>query len=69
MSALIDLFAQGGRFTIAGAPEGRDALALAALIADAPEADLIFVARDDARMAAMAEAGVAVTSSEKFPAS
>jgi transcription-repair coupling factor (superfamily II helicase) len=56
LSALGQLFARGGRFTVGGAPEGRDALALAALMSDASDSDMIFIARDDARMAAMAEA-------------
>ena len=39
-----------GRVTIAGAPEGRDALAIAELHAAAPGRDIVFVARDDARL-------------------
>ncbi len=56
MTTLSDLFGSPGRFTIAGAPDGRDALALAALFADGPRRDLIYIARDDARMAAMRDA-------------
>lgn len=46
--------ARQGRITIAGAPEGHDALALARLAAIRGE--VLHVARDDARMARMAEA-------------
>jgi len=45
-----------GTITLAGAPEGRDALLLAEMAALAPGRDLLHVARDDGRMARMAEA-------------
>jgi transcription-repair coupling factor (superfamily II helicase) len=45
-----------GRVTINGAPEGRDALALADLLATTSDVDFIFVARDDTRLDAMASA-------------
>jgi transcription-repair coupling factor (superfamily II helicase) len=43
-----------GRTTVAGAPEGVDALALAALAEG--HGDVLHLARDDARMSRMAEA-------------
>jgi transcription-repair coupling factor (superfamily II helicase) len=45
-----------GRTTLAGAPEGVDALLLAELAQDGPPRSLLHVARDDARMGRMAEA-------------
>ncbi|RAU22722.1 transcription-repair coupling factor [Paramagnetospirillum kuznetsovii] len=48
------LLSQPGRITVAGSPEGRDALLAADLARES--GDLLFVARDDGRMARMAEA-------------
>jgi len=45
-----------GRITIAGAPEGVDALVLAELAGNGAARDILHVARDDARMSRMAEA-------------
>ncbi|HEX9648737.1 MAG TPA: transcription-repair coupling factor, partial [Alphaproteobacteria bacterium] len=56
MRGLAELIAAPGRATVAGAPEGRDVLALADLRRAAPERDLMFIARDDARMSAVADA-------------
>jgi transcription-repair coupling factor (superfamily II helicase) len=45
-----------GRVTLAGAPEGFDALVLAACLRQASGRDVLHVARDDARLARLAEA-------------
>ncbi len=50
MRALSELLREPGWLTISGAPEGRAALALADIRAGAPELDVLFVARDDARL-------------------
>ncbi|KIL98872.1 Transcription-repair coupling factor [Paramagnetospirillum magnetotacticum MS-1] len=57
MKNLDSLISQAGRRKVAGAPEGRDALLLAELAA-CPEAEggILHVARDEGRMARMAEA-------------
>ncbi|MEE1544105.1 MAG: hypothetical protein V1267_05705, partial [Alphaproteobacteria bacterium] len=55
MHNLTDLLAKPGRVVLSGAPDGRDALALADLCADA-DLDILYVARDDSHLAAMAEA-------------
>jgi len=44
-----------GRVALAGVPEGYDALALAGLAHANPERDFLFVARDDGRLARMAD--------------
>ncbi|OAN43942.1 transcription-repair coupling factor [Paramagnetospirillum marisnigri] len=54
MKRLDDLISQAGSFAVAGAPEGRDALLVAELAASA--GDILLVARDDGRMARLAEA-------------
>jgi transcription-repair coupling factor (superfamily II helicase) len=56
MRSLSELLREPGRLTISGAPEGRAALALADIRAGAPDLDVVFVARDDTRLSAMAEA-------------
>ena len=65
MRDLADLLRRPGRFTLSGVPEGRDALALADLRA-ASDVDILYVARDDARLTAMAEA-LAVFAPEATP--
>ena len=65
MRDLADLLRRPGRFTLSGVPEGRDALALADLRA-ASNVDILYVARDDARLTAMAEA-LAVFAPEATP--
>ena len=50
------LLAAPGAVTVAGAPEGRDALLLADLARSGAAGDILHVARDDGRMARMAEA-------------
>jgi transcription-repair coupling factor (superfamily II helicase) len=47
---------QPGRITLAGTPEGSDALALAELARAHAHQDFLFVARDDGRLARMVEA-------------
>ena len=56
MKDISTLLRSPGRITIGGAPEGRDAVALADLRGSAPDFDLIFIARDDARLDSMAAA-------------
>ena len=56
MKDISTLLRRPGRLTIGGAPEGRDALALADLRANAPDLDLIFIARDDTRLDAVTAA-------------
>ncbi|MEO0034995.1 MAG: hypothetical protein RLZZ501_1018 [Pseudomonadota bacterium] len=46
---------QPGRVALAGVPEGYDALVLAGLARAHPDRDVLFVARDDGRLARMAE--------------
>jgi len=55
LKQLVDFLSGPGRATIAGVPEGVDALLLAELAA-AAGGDLLHVARDDGRMAHLAEA-------------
>ncbi len=50
MTTLAERLSAPGRATISGAPDGRHALAIAELCAAAPGQDVIFIARDDARM-------------------
>jgi transcription-repair coupling factor (superfamily II helicase) len=51
-----NLLADAGRTTVAGAPEGVDALLLAGLARSGKASQILYVARDDGRMAHMAEA-------------
>jgi transcription-repair coupling factor (superfamily II helicase) len=54
MRNLADLLAKPGRVVLSGAPEGRDALALADLRADA-DLDILYIARDDSHLQLMVE--------------
>ncbi len=45
-----------GRLTVAGTPEGLDALFLAERLGEAAGSDILHVARDDTRMARLVEA-------------
>ncbi len=57
MKTIDNLLSEPGRRKVAGAPEGRDALLLAELAAGAgAEGGIVHVARDEGRMARMAEA-------------
>ena len=56
MKELTKILAQPGRITVAGAPEGRDALLIAELARSGQVPDILLVARDDGRMARLAEA-------------
>ncbi|MDA8230331.1 MAG: transcription-repair coupling factor [Magnetospirillum sp.] len=56
MKTLNNIFDNPGRATVAGVPEGVDALVLAELARSRPGADLVHIARDDGRMARLAEA-------------
>ncbi|MEW5730035.1 MAG: transcription-repair coupling factor [Pseudomonadota bacterium] len=56
MKRLEEFLDQPGRVTVAGAPEGVDALVIAGLARSGRAADVLHVARDDGRMARMAEA-------------
>ena len=56
MTPLAKHFCAPGRIIISGAPEGSDALAISELLAERPKQDVLYIARDDARMVAMAEA-------------
>ena len=67
MSDLAALVAGPGARTVAGAPEGRDALAIAELRAAAPQRDLVYVLCDDARLARTA-AALALFAPEMRPA-
>ncbi len=51
-----DCLRRPGRTTIAGAPEGVDALALAELARAAPERDILHIARDEHRLTRLADA-------------
>jgi len=51
-----DQIASQGRVVLAGAPDGRDALAVAELIRAFPEREILVVARDEGRMARLGEA-------------
>ena len=56
MRDLAQALAEPGTVLVGGAPDGRDALAISDLRAQTPDMDLIFVARDDARLRAFADA-------------
>ncbi|CAA7613868.1 transcription-repair coupling factor [Magnetospirillum sp. SS-4] len=55
MTTLGQLIARPGRSLVAGAPEGRDALLAAELARTSGIGDILFVARDEGRMARLAE--------------
>ncbi len=56
MTTIDKLLQSGAHLTLTGAPEGRDALAVADLASTAAERDILVIARDDARMASLAAA-------------
>ena len=56
VTSLGKYFSSPGLRVISGAPEGSDAFAIAELLAEKPQQNLVYVARDDVRMTAMAEA-------------
>jgi len=56
MLDLAQALAAPGTVLLGGAPDGRDALAISDLRAQTPDLDMIFVARDDSRLRALADA-------------
>ncbi len=55
LKSLNKILANPGHVVIAGAPEGFDAVVLGEVVAAAPGREIVHVARDDARMARLAE--------------
>ena len=71
MTPLAKHFSVPGRIIISGAPEGSDALAISELVAERPKLDVLYIARDEVRMVAMADALAFFAPTEKtlrFPA-
>ena len=71
MIPLAKHFSVPGRIIVSGAPEGSDALAISELLAERPKQDVLYIARDEVRMVAMADALAFFAPTEKtlrFPA-
>ena len=71
MTPLAKHFSVPGRIIISGAPEGSDALEISKLLAERPKQNVLYIARDEVRMVAMADALAFFAPTEKtlqFPA-
>ena len=66
MISLGKYFSSPGLRVISGAPDGSDAFAIAELLAEKPQQNLVYVARSDVRMTAMGEALTFFSPNEKI---